>query len=234
MEIVLEGIKKAFFLLFSLDEEIVGITLFSIKISGIATIISVFIGIIIGFFLALFHFPGRQILVALLNTGMGAPPVVVGLVICLFFWRNGPFGFLGMLYTPYAMIIAQALIATPIVAGISLAAIQNIPEKLKKQIMALGVTKIQLAFFLLREAKLSILAASMAGFGGVISEVGASMMVGGNIKGYTRVLTTAIVLETNKGNFEVALALGFILFLLTFAINQALTAIQQRESKNRW
>jgi len=229
MEIILGGIKKAIILIFSLDEEVLGITILSIKVSGIATIFSVILGIVIGAFLALTKFPGRNILVALVNTGMGIPPVVVGLVITIFLWREGPFGFLGILYTPLAMIIAQALIATPIVAGITLAAIQHIPEKMKLQIKALGATKIQFLFFILREAKLSLLASAMAGFGGVISEVGASMMVGGNIKGYTRVLTTATVLETSKGNFEVAMALGVILFLLTFSINQILTAIQQRE-----
>jgi len=230
MEIILGGIKKAIILIFSLDEEVLGITILSIKVSGIATIFSVILGIVIGAFLALTKFPGRNILVALVNTGMGIPPVVVGLVITIFLWREGPFGFLGILYTPLAMIIAQALIATPIVAGITLAAIQHIPEKMKLQIKALGATKIHFLFFILREAKLSLLASAMAGFGGVISEVGASMMVGGNIKGYTRVLTTATVLETSKGNFEVAMALGVILFLLTFSINQILTAIQQRES----
>ena len=229
MEIILGGIKKAIILIFSLDEEVLGITILSIKVSGTATIFSVILGIVIGAFLALTKFPGRNILVALVNTGMGIPPVVVGLVITIFLWREGPFGFLGILYTPLAMIIAQALIATPIVAGITLAAIQHIPEKMKLQIKALGATKIQFLFFILREAKLSLLASAMAGFGGVISEVGASMMVGGNIKGYTRVLTTATVLETSKGNFEIAMALGVILFLLTFSINQILTAIQQRE-----
>jgi tungstate transport system permease protein len=229
MEIILGGIKKAIILIFSLDEEVLGTTILSIKVSGIATIFSVILGIVIGAFLALTKFPGRNILVALVNTGMGIPPVVVGLVITIFLWREGPFGFLGILYTPLAMIIAQALIATPIVAGITLAAIQHIPEKMKLQIKALGATKIQFLFFILREAKLSLLASAMAGFGGVISEVGASMMVGGNIKGYTRVLTTATVLETSKGNFEIAMALGVILFLLTFSINQILTAIQQRE-----
>jgi len=229
MEIILGGIKKAIILIFNLDEEVLGITILSIKVSGIATIFSVILGIVIGAFLALTKFPGRNILVALVNTGMGIPPVVVGLVITIFLWREGPFGFLGILYTPLAVIIAQALIATPIVAGITLAAIQHIPEKMKLQIKALGATKIHFLFFILREAKLSLLASAMAGFGGVISEVGASMMVGGNIKGYTKVLRTATVLETSKGNFEIAMALGVILFLLTFSINQILTAIQQRE-----
>lgn len=137
-------------------------------------------------------------------------------------------GFLGLLYTPWAIVIAQAVIATPIVTGITVAAIQHLPERLRLQILALGATRFQLALCLLKEARLPLLAAIMAGFGGVISEVGASMMVGGNIKGYTRVLTTATVLETSKGNFDVAIALGIILFLLAYLVNQLLTSIQQR------
>ena len=144
-------------------------------------------------------------------------------------WRNGPFGFLGILYTPTAMIFAQSVIATPIVMGITIAAIQNLPPKLRLQIFSLGATRFQMVWFLVREARLPLLAAIMAGFGGVISEVGASIMVGGNIKGYSRVLTTATVMESGMGNFDVAIALGIILLLLCFLVNYFLTMIQQRE-----
>ncbi len=147
----------------------------------------------------------------------------------IFLWRNGPFGFLGILYTPTAMIMAQATIATPIVMGLTIAAIQNLPPKLRLQILSLGATRLQMVWFLLREARLPLLAAIMAGFGGVISEVGASIMVGGNIKGYSRVLTTATVMESGMGNFDMAIALGIILLLLTFLVNYLLTVIQQRE-----
>jgi tungstate transport system permease protein len=160
---------------------------------------------------------------------MGLPPVVVGLVVTIFLWRNGPLGFMEMLYTPLAMILAQAIIATPIVTGLTIASIQQLPSNLKLQVQALGATRLQTVWILVREARLPLLAAVMAGFGGVISEVGASIMVGGNIKGQTRVLTTATVMESGKGNFEVAIALSFILLLLTFAVNFLLTMIQQRE-----
>jgi tungstate transport system permease protein len=149
--------------------------------------------------------------------------------VTLFLWRNGPLGFLEILYTPSAMILAQAVIATPIVTGITVASIQNLPANLKLQVQALGATRFQTIWILVREARLPLLAAVMAGFGGVISEVGASIMVGGNIKGQTRVLTTATVMETGKGNFDVAIALSLILLALAFSVNYLLTIIQQRE-----
>jgi tungstate transport system permease protein len=229
MDLILEGIKKAFWLLFTFDPEVMGITSLSLRISGTATLISLVIGISVGAGVALSRFPGRRIVVGLINTGMALPPVVVGLFVTIFLWRNGPFGFLGILYTPGAMIVAQAIIATPIVMGISLAALQQLPARLRLQILALGATRIQMVWILVKEAKLSLLAAVMAGFGGVISEVGASIMVGGNIKGYSRVLTTATVMETGRGNFDVAIALSMLLLLLAYLINLILTQVQQRE-----
>jgi tungstate transport system permease protein len=229
MDLILEGIKKAFWLLITFDPEVMGITLLSSKISGSATLISLVVGISVGAGVALARFPGRRIAVSLINTGMALPPVVVGLFVTIFLWRNGPLGFLGVLYTPLAMIIAQAVIATPIVTGITLASVQQLPAKLRLQILALGATRIQMVWILVKEAKLPLLAAVMAGFGGVISEVGASIMVGGNIKGYSRVLTTATVMETGRGNFDVAIALSIILLLLAYLINLVLTQVQQRE-----
>ncbi|MDZ4164659.1 MAG: ABC transporter permease [Smithellaceae bacterium] len=229
MELVFEGLKQAFYLLFTLDPEVLGITFLSLKISGTATLISMFLGISIGTWIALAEFPGKRFVVSLVNTGMALPPVVVGLFVTISLWRSGPFGFLGILYTPAAMILAQAVIATPIVTGISLAAIQHLPRQLRMQIMALGATRLQMIRMLLREARLPLLAAVMAGFGGVISEVGASIMVGGNIKGYSRVLTTATVMETGRGNFSLAIALSIILLLLAFTINAILTQIQQQD-----
>ena len=229
MDLLLEGIKKAFYLLITLDAEVMGITLLSLKVSGIATLISLFIGISIGTIVALSEFLGKKIVVSLINTGMGLPPVVVGLFVTIFLWRNGPLGFMGILYTPAAMILAQAIIATPIVMGITLAAMQQLPKKLKLQILALGATRLQMVWTLIKEARLPLLAAIMAGFGGVISEIGASIMVGGNIKGYSRVLTTATVMETSRGNFDIAIALGIILLLLAYFINLILTHIQQKE-----
>ena len=229
MELILQGIRQAFALIFGLDAEVWRISLLSLRISGIATLISLVLGVSAGTVLALTRFPGRRFLISLVNTGMGLPPVVVGLFVSITLWRNGPLGVLGLLYTPSAMIIAQSVIATPIVTGISLAAIQQLPRKLRLQILALGATRSQMVALLLREARLPLLAAVMAGFGGVISEVGASIMVGGNIKGLTRVLTTATVMETGRGNFDIAIALSVILLLLTFAVNYLLTRIQQRE-----
>ena len=229
MDLILEGIYKAFYLLFTLDPEVMGVTLLSLQISGTATLISLLVGISVGTTVALAEFPGRKFVVSLINTGMGLPPVVVGLFVTIFLWRNGPLGFLGILYTPAAMILAQAVIATPIVMGITLAAIQALPRNLRLQILALGATRIQMVWILVKEAKLPLLAGVMAGFGGVISEVGASIMVGGNIKGYSRVLTTATVMETSRGNFDIAIALGIILLLLAYFINLILTHIQQRE-----
>lgn len=228
MELIISGLGKAFSLLLSLDQEVLSITWLSLKVSGLATIISLLLGISFGTAVALTAFPGRNLVVSLINTGMALPPVVVGLFVTIFLWRNGPLGFMELLYTPAAMIIAQTVIATPIVTGISLAAMQSLPEKLRLQILALGATRLQMLWLLMREARLPLLAAVMAGFGGVISEVGASIMVGGNIKGYSRVLTTATVMETSRGNFDMAMALGIILLFFIFLINAILSRIQQQ------
>jgi tungstate transport system permease protein len=229
MELIFEGIKRAFILLFTFDPEVMSITFLSLKISGAATFISLLVGISVGTAVALSTFPGKKIVVSLINTGMGLPPVVVGLFVSISLWRSGPLGFLGILYTPLAMIVAQTIIATPIVMGITVAAMQQLPKKLRLQILALGASRVQMVWMLIKEARLPLLAAVMAGFGGVISEIGASIMVGGNIKGYSRVLTTATVMETGRGNFEVAIALSIILLLLAYTINLILTHIQQKE-----
>jgi tungstate transport system permease protein len=229
MDLIFEGIRKAFWLIVTFDAEVMGITLLSLKVSGVATLISLVIGISCGAVIALVRFPGRRLVVGLINTGMGLPPVVVGLFVSIFLWRNGPLGFLEILYTPTAMVLAQAVIATPIVMGITVAALQHLPAKLKLQILALGATRVQMVWILIKEARLPLLAAVMAGFGGVISEVGASIMVGGNIKGYSRVLTTATVMETSRGNFDTAIALGIILLVLAYVVNLILTYVQQRE-----
>jgi tungstate transport system permease protein len=159
---------------------------------------------------------------------MGLPPVVVGLFVSIFLWRSGPLGFLELLYTPTAMILAQLVIAAPVVTGLTAAAIQQLNPRLRMQLMGLGASRLQVVYLLLKEARLPLLAALMAGFGAVISEIGASMMVGGNISRQTRVLTTATVLETSRGNFDMAIALSLLLMLLTFGVNVTLTWIQQR------
>jgi tungstate transport system permease protein len=221
-------VLEAFRLLLVGDPEVWRITLLSLQISITATLLSLIVGIPAGTALALTRFPGRGLLVSLVNTGMGLPPVVVGLFVTILLWRNGVLGALELLYTPSAMVLAQLVIAAPIVTGLTLAAVQQIPERFRLQILALGASRLQMTWVLVKEARLPMLAALMAGFGGVISEVGASMMVGGNIKGDTRVLTTATVLETGKGNFDIAIALSVILLAITFLVNWALTSIQQR------
>jgi tungstate transport system permease protein len=228
VNVIVDGLEEALRLLFVLDQDVISITLRTLQVSGIATFISVLIGIPIGTVLALTQFWGRGLLVSIVNFGMGLPPVVVGLATWLCLTRYGPLGVLGILYTPTAMIIAQAIIASPIVAGFSLAAIQSVNPKMRLQLLAFGATRLQYLLLLVWEARLGILAAIIAGFGGVISEVGASMMVGGNIRGYTRVLTTATVLEVSKGKFELATALSIILLFATFCIMSILSHLQQR------
>lgn len=230
MNFIFEGIKKGIFLLFTFDSEVLAVLKLSLFVSIFAVLIALFIGVPLGALIAVKKFRFKKILIALINTGMGLPPVVVGLVVTLFLSRNGPFGFLQWLYTIKGMILAQVVIAAPIVTGLSLAAVQSVDPKFYNQIITLGATTTQALFVLLREIRLSILAAVIAGFGSIISEVGAVMMVGGNIKSQTRVLTTAVVLETHMGNFEIAIALGLILLIMSFIINLALTFIQQYKS----
>ena len=225
-----EGLRQALALLVGGDPEVWSILYLSLVVSSTATLIALLIGIPLGAGLALGRFPGRHLVVSTVNTGMGLPPVVVGLFVSILLWRSGPFGNLEILYTPVAIVIAQAVIAAPIVTGITLAAVQNVPAPFRLQLLALGASRAQMVWIVLREARLPMLTAIMAGFGGVISEIGASLMVGGNIKGQTRTLTTAMVLETGKGNFEVAIALALLLLLLIFAVNWALTSIQQRRA----
>jgi tungstate transport system permease protein len=231
MDLLLEGVRQAAGLLLAGDGEVWAILLLSLQVSGSATLISLALGIPAGAALALARFPGRGLVVSGVNTGMGLPPVVVGLVVTLLLWRSGPLGAWEVLYTPAAIVIAQAVIAAPIVTGITLAAVQQVPREFRLQLLALGASRAQMVWVVLREARLPMLAAVMAGFGGVISEIGASMMVGGNIKGQTRTLTTAMVLETGKGNFDVAIALSLLLLALIFLVNWALTAIQQRHAR---
>ncbi len=229
MDLIAEGFAKAISLVFHLDPEVVAITALSLEVSGAATLVSLVLGIGGGIAVALSRFPGRRAVVALVNTGMGLPPVVVGLFVSLLLWRAGPLGSLGLLYTPAAIVIAQSVIATPIVMGITIGAVQALPPALRTQILALGATRTQLVWMLIKEARLPLMAAVMAGFGGVISEVGASIMVGGNVRGLTRVLTTATVMEVGRGNFDVAIALSFILLAASLGINYLLTMIQQRQ-----
>ena len=228
MDVIVGGVKEALRLLVAGDAEVWAILRLSLIVSASGTAVALLLGVPAGASLALARFRGRQLLVSAVNTGMGLPPVVVGLFVTILLWRSGPFAAWEVLYTPAAIVIAQAVIAAPIVTGITLAAVQSVPGAFRLQLLGLGASRMQMTWMVLREARLPMLAAIMAGFGGVISEIGASMMVGGNIKGSTRTLTTAMVLETGKGNFEVAIALAILLLVLMFLVNWALTAVQQR------
>lgn len=213
------------------DRQLFAIVLLSLQVSLSATLCACLLGMPLGALLAVGRFPGRRGLIVLFNGLMGLPPVVVGLMAMLLLSRNGPLGFLGWLYTPAGMVLAQVVIATPVITGLSMSAMQSLDKKFYLQMLTLGASQWQALRVCLMEVKLSILAAVIAGFGSVISEVGAVMMVGGNIRNQTRVLTTATVMETHMGNFDTAIALGLILLGLTFLINMALTFIQQQKAR---
>ena len=215
--------------LLAMRQELGGILGVSLLVSGCAIATAMALGVPAGIFLGLHRFPGRRFLVTIVNTGMGLPPVVVGLVVFLLLARSGPFGGLELLYTPSAMILAQVIIATPLVIGITFAAVQALDPRVHLQILSLGASRWQYYAKLVQEARLSLVAALAAGFGSIISEVGAVMMVGGNIKGQTRVMTTAIVLETRQGEFASAVVLGAILLALALGINWLFTWVQQRK-----
>lgn len=227
MELLLDAFLQAIELLTSLDDYVFQILWRSIQVSGGAMVIAVLVGLPVGIFLGVSRFTGRRALVALVYTGFALPPVVIGLLVYLLLSRQGPIGGLEILFSPSAMVVAQALLAAPYVAGVSLAAVQAVPPGIRLQARALGASRARALWMQVREARLGIFAAVIAGFGAVISEVGAAMMVGGNIAGETRVLTTAIVLETRRGNFETAMALGFILLAIVLVVNTLLTRVQQ-------
>lgn len=227
MEEIVAGLQQAVRLLLSLDPELLGIASLSLQVSGLALLISTILGIPLGAWLGLGRFLGRRLAVAFVYTGMGFPPVVVGLFVYLLLSRRGPLGGWGWLFTPTAMVLAQVVISLPLVAGFTMAAVMGVDPELRPQLVSLGATPRQATWALLREARLGVLVAIIAGFGSIISEVGAVMMVGGNIERYTRLLTTAIVLETQKGNFDLAIALGFILLSIAFLINLFMLRLQR-------
>lgn len=229
MAVIWKGLVEAFGLLVGFDKEILAIVFMTLKVTGTAALIATVIGLPVGVYIGLARFRGRKLFVALTNTGMALPPVVVGLFVYLLISRYGPFGFLDILYTPTAMVVAELIIATPMVIGVTLAAVQALDPRLIAQIYSLGANNIQMFFKIVREARLGLLASVAAGFGAIISEVGAVTMVGGNIKDSTRVLTTAIVMETRQGNTSMAIALSIILLALAFIVNGFITHAQQRK-----
>jgi tungstate transport system permease protein len=226
-----QGFAEALRLLGGGDAELWAIVLRSLTISAAATLLAMAVGVPLGYALARGRFRGRTALLALVNTGMGMPPVVIGLIVWLLLTRSGPLGGLDLIYTRRAMVLAQFLIATPLVIGFSAASVQALPPQLPDLLTSLGAGRLRTLWILSREAKLGLLAAVMAGFGAIISEVGAAMTVGGNLRDSTRVLTTAIVTETSRGNLPVALALGLVLLLLAFLVNLVLTGLQQRRTR---
>ena len=228
MDSIIEGFLKAFSLIYNLNQELLGIIFLSLKVSGIALIISSIIGVPAGTIIGLRKFPGRGFIITLLNTFMGLPPVVVGLFVYLLLSRSGPLGFMSLLYTPSAMITAQTILALPIVASLCHSAIVTVDPIIGQAAITLGATPYQKAITIIKEARYGILSGIIAGFGRVMAEVGAILIVGGNIAGYTRVMTTTIALETDKGNFELALALGIILLTLSLIINVVLHLFQKK------
>jgi len=231
MDALWEGLKEAVRLIAEGDSELRDIAVRTLLVSGAATLLAMVAGVPLGYALARGRFPGRTILLGAVNTGMGMPPVVMGLIVWLMLVRSGPLGDLDLIYTKRAMIIAQFLIATPLVVGFTSAAVQALPRDLPDLLAVLGAGRLRSLWLLAREAQLGLLAAIMAGFGAVVSEVGASMTVGGNLQGNTRVLTTAIVTETARGNNARAIALGLILLTMAFLVNLLLTIVQQRRAR---
>jgi tungstate transport system permease protein len=228
MDLIWDGVTEALKLIFSGDSYVFEVVFTSLVVSGSATLIALVVGLGIASFLAFRAPPGRTLALSGFNAGMALPPVVVGLFVSLMLWRTGPLGQLHLLYTRTAIVIAQAVIATPVVAALGTAALQGLNPNLRLQILALGASRWQAALLLFREARILLLAAAMAGFGAAISEVGATIMVGGNIKGSTRTLTSAIVLEVGQGDFETAIAFSFILLGVILMIVTLFTVLQQR------
>lgn len=228
MGFITEGFGRALFLILSLDRELLGVILLSFKVSGSALIIASLAGIPIGALMGLRSFRFKGIVISITNTLMGLPPVAAGLFLYLMLSRSGPLGFMGLLYTPTAMIAAQALLAFPIVASLSHSAVVNVSPVVRLAAVTLGATPFQATVGIIKEARYGIFSAIIAAFGRVMAEVGAILIVGGNIAGYTRVMTTTIALETDKGNFEFALALGIILLTLSLMVNAVLHIIQRK------
>ncbi len=229
MDFIIEGIQKAFQLIFSLDREIFNIALLSLKVSLTAVGLASLLGVFLGFLMAMKDYWGKRFSLALVNTLLALPTVVIGLIVYSLISRRGPLGVFGLLYTPSAMIIGQFILATPIVIALTHSAVQGIDKRVRDTALTLGATEMQSAWMVIKEAHYAILAAIIAAFGRVIAEVGAAIMLGGNIKGSTRVMTTAIALETTKGEFGFAIALGVILLLIAFSINILLHYFQSKK-----
>ncbi len=226
MSFIREGLQQAFALIFSLDKEIFQIVLFSLRVSSIAIILASLLGVPFGFLMGAKNFRGKKFVIILLNNSLAIPTVVIGLIVYSFISRVGPLGYFGLLYTPTAVVIGQFVLSMPIVIALTHSAIQGIDVQVRNTALTLGATEIQAACAVIKEARYAVMSAIIAGFGRNIAEVGAAMMLGGNIKGFTRTMTTAISLETSKGEFGFGIALGVILLLISLSINIFLSHLQ--------
>ena len=234
MDDIWGGLSSAFMLVISLDSDLLEIVLRSLQVTLTAVVVASIIGLPLGAWLAVNRFKYRRATIAFLNALMGLPPVVVGLIVYILFSRSGPFGVFGLLFTPTAMIIAQVIIITPLIASIAHQAIRDLWADYHDLLISLNTSRRQRMKTLIWDARRSLLTASLAGFGRAIGEVGAIMIVGGNIDHATRVLTTAIALETGKGDFALALGLGFILIGLAVAVNMGIHFLSKTERGGRW
>jgi tungstate transport system permease protein len=230
MEFITEGFNRAFFLILSLDREVFAITFLSLSVSTVATLLASVVGVPLGFTVGAGQFPGRRMVITLFNTLLSLPTVVVGLFVFSLISRQGPFGFLGLLFTPAAMVVGQFILAIPIITALTISAVQSVDRRVRSTALTLGASRIQTGITILTEARFALMAAIIAGFGRVIGEVGAAIMLGGNIRNYTRTITTAIALETSKGEFGFAIALGIILMFVAFSVNILFRFLQQRGS----
>jgi tungstate transport system permease protein len=228
MNYILDGFKEALRLIFCFDSEVFSAVLVSLRVSCTAIIFATIVGLPLGFFIAIKEFNGKRLTITLLNTLMALPTVVVGLTVYSFVSRRGPLGPLNLLYTPNAMVIGQFILATPIIAALTISAIHGIDKNVAETALTLGASRRQAATMVLLEARFGILAAIVAGFGRIIGEVGAAMMLGGNIRHFTRTISTAIALQTSMGEFAVGIALGIILLVVAFAINTMFHYFQRR------
>ena len=233
MHDILHGCLDAFHLLLTGEGQVWEILARSLVVSGLSVLLGCAIGMPIGILVGLHRFPGRRLVASLLNAGVGLPPVVVGLFVYLLLSRSGPLGFMRLLFTPSAMIIAQTILAAPVIGALTFSAIAGTDPAVRLTARSLGATAQQATLTQLAEARFAMGAAVIAGFGAVISEVGAVMIVGGNIAGYTRVMTTAIVLETGKGDFSLAIALGIVLLFTSLIVNLGLSYLQMGPGRRR-
>ncbi|SFR64339.1 ABC transporter permease [Litoreibacter janthinus] len=231
---IFEGLRAAFWLVIALDPELIDIALRSLQVTLSALVVACCIAIPLGTYLAITRFRQRRLVIAVVNAMMGLPPVVVGLIVYLMLSRSGPFGVLGLLFTPTAMVIAQVIIITPLIASITHQAMRELWAEYHDLLISMNTTKWQRVKTLMWDGRRNLLTAALAGFGRAIGEVGAIMIVGGNIDNVTRVLTTAIALETGKGDFALALALGFVLIGLALLVNFAIHWLSRTEREGLW